>query len=84
MKTEKMLKVANELNRCIAYSDTTCFAQFYRYKDDSIAVWFTHIDSRYRHNNKTIFIGDWLDDERTTNLVDKVKRVIAGEELIND
>ncbi|MBT2818528.1 hypothetical protein [Staphylococcus coagulans] len=83
MKRKEMLKIASELNRCLAYSDIEGSVE-YEIHGDSAKVIFIHYDERYELDSKILFIYDWLDDEKTNQSVDKVKNVIAGEELIND
>ncbi|UNB47636.1 hypothetical protein KM149_06965 [Staphylococcus coagulans] len=84
MKTEKMLEIASELNRCLAYSDIEGSVEFGTDDNNRTHINFIHYDKRYKHNNGILFIYSWLDDGIINNLVDKVKNVIAGEELIND
>ncbi|MDK3667928.1 hypothetical protein O0A02_00350 [Staphylococcus pseudintermedius] len=84
MKKEKMLIIANELNRCLAHSDIYAFIEFRRNDNGVISIYFTHCDERYLYNNKTLFIYDWQSDERIESLVNQAKEVIAGEALLDE
>lgn len=84
MKKEKMLIIANELNRCLALSEVHSFVQFYQSSDGSFSVHFTHFDERYTYGNDFLFIYDWQSDEEIERLVTKVKDVIAGEALLDE
>ncbi|UXS30182.1 hypothetical protein MUA33_05260 [Staphylococcus delphini] len=83
MKKEKMLIIANELNRCLAHSDVYAFIQFERNDNGVFSIYFTHCDERYLYNNKTLFIYDWQSDEKIESLVTKIKKVILREELLD-
>lgn len=80
----KLLKIANELNELLLHSDVNGYIEFHRFKDRNIAVKLTHINKSYEYNNKNITIYNFEDEEDVLEKVKKIKRVIAGEELINE
>ncbi|PNZ12643.1 hypothetical protein [Staphylococcus simiae] len=79
-----LLRIANELNELLLYSDIEAWCQFKKKEDGIVMVDFTHFDERYRHSNKSLMIYPHYSDEEAQELYEEMKRVIAGEELINE
>ena len=80
----KLLKMANELNELLLHSKINGYIQFYRFEDGVIAIYFTHIHKSYEHNNTSIHIYDFNNEECILEKTEKIKRVIAGEAYLNE
>ncbi|MCS4502431.1 hypothetical protein [Staphylococcus aureus] len=80
----KLLKIANELNELILHSDVKVECQFASHRSRLITVYLVHIDDRYEVGASHLSISTNSSDEEVQKVYEQMKRVIAGEALIDD
>ncbi|CAM4074416.1 hypothetical protein CD116_00555 [Staphylococcus schweitzeri] len=80
----KLLRIANELNELILHSDVKVECQFARRKSGIITVYLFHIDNRYEVGASHLYISTNCSNEEVQEVYEQMKRVIAGEALINE
>ncbi|EKF1830763.1 TPA: hypothetical protein SGQ37_002023 [Staphylococcus aureus] len=79
-----LLRIANELNELILHSDARIECQFARHNDETFTVYLLHFDDRYELCISHLSISTKYSDEEAQEIYEQMKRVIAGEELINE